>query len=228
MKYLEHMGLENLSNLLDHAELGGGLALHGRVEIYSTKRSTEEKKLAKQLESKLSPDIRCPSDGTPKGTSSPEKSKPHLNLVQTLNAAQLDHDFSQLTPESFISTELSEVVHAINGHLAELTVRSPAFLSDFWKEVNGAMDGSLSSCEVYRLADTSIVDDLEDGVVWSLLCFFCSKELKRICYLHLSASSKFRSPAEHMDSDAEDDDMDVDGSSDGSKSSDEESEENGY
>lgn len=250
MKYLEHIGLEQISHELTHSQLGGGLALQGRIEIYSTKRSTEEKKLAKQLESKiLSESLQRPPPGSPSDTttnsqnnnnnsqnmSSSPSSKDNadkvvvvpgvfLNLIQTLNAAQLDHDFSQLTADSFVLVPLSEAIQTVNSYLAELTVRSPTFLHYLWKEVNESMDSQLSACEVYRLADANLVDDLEDGIVWSFHYFFCSKELKRICYFRVNASSKFRKGLDYGDSDAEEDEeegMDVVGSSDGSDSSNE-------
>lgn len=230
MKYLEHLGLERISNLIDHCELSGGLALKGRCEIYSTKRSTEEKKLAKQIESKLVSEVKSSSDGIPKPRDSPEKALPHLNLIQTLNATQLDHDFSQLPAESFVPIPVSDAVHIINSHLAELTVRNPAFLSELWKEVNGAMDNTLQKCDVYTLKDASIIDDVEDGVMWAFHYFFCSKELKRVCYFRASAATKFRHGNDYMDSDAEDDNMEVDqeGSMDGSRSSYESDDDDGY
>eukprot|EP01039_Chlorochromonas_danica_P004280 gene4279-4700_t len=258
MKYLEHIGLERISHELTHAQLGGGLALQGRIEIYSTKRSTEEKKLAKQLESKILSEVQRPPPpplGSPSANNvnvtttatatatapSPSPSSKDsdkavvavpgggsgtviLNLIQTLNAAQLDHDFSQLTADSFLLVPLAEAIQTVNSYLAELTVRSPTFLHSLWKEVNESMDSQLSGCEVYRLADVSLVDDLEDGIVWSFHYFFCSKELKRICYFRVNASSKFRKGLDYGDSDAEEDEeegMDVEGSSDGSDSSNE-------
>ena len=53
MKYLEHLGLETISNIISSTELSGGLLLHGRVEIYSTKKTVDDKKHSKMLESKL-------------------------------------------------------------------------------------------------------------------------------------------------------------------------------
>jgi hypothetical protein len=208
MKYLENIGLENISKLINQSELGGGLALHGRVETYSMKRTTDEKKHAKQLESKLMTEARAPNDGTPKQI--PEKviKLPYVDLVQTLNAAQSDFDFSQLQPESFRFLPMSEAVQTINNSLAELTVRCPAFLVEMWKEIDTAMEHTLSvSCEAYILVDSSQVDDLEDGIVWSYHYFFCSKDARRICYFTVNARSSYR---DGCHSDDDDEDMDVD------------------
>mmetsp|Transcript_28944 Transcript_28944/g.31587 ORF Transcript_28944/g.31587 Transcript_28944/m.31587 type:complete len:271 (-) Transcript_28944:598-1410(-) len=53
MKYLENMNLELLSKELSQFELGGGLKLFGRMELYSTKKAGKEKKESKLLDKKL-------------------------------------------------------------------------------------------------------------------------------------------------------------------------------
>lgn len=53
MKYLENFNLELLSKELSQFELGGGLKLFGRMELYSTKKAGKEKKESKLLDKKL-------------------------------------------------------------------------------------------------------------------------------------------------------------------------------
>lgn len=53
MKYLENINLELLSKELSQFELGGGLKLFGRIELYSTKKAGNEKKESKLLDKKL-------------------------------------------------------------------------------------------------------------------------------------------------------------------------------
>jgi hypothetical protein len=232
MKYLEHLGLERISNIINTMEFGGGVCLHGRVEIYSTKKSVEDKKHSKVLESKLasadspmnivqntSPPITnskhifqtVPTSLTHE--SSPDKNtteieakktrKMLVDLIQTLNAAQLDHDFSELSQESFIGIQLNDAINHINSYLAEVCVKQPSFVSTLWKEIDSALSNTLSQCEVYKLADESYSEDLEEGITSSFHYFFCNKDLKRLCYFNCHTTCKYR------DFENGEDDMDV-------------------
>lgn len=224
MKYLEHMGLESVSNLLSAAEFSGGLLLHGRVEIYSTKKTGDDKKHSKLLESKLAsndqhpdhvfriPSVLPPPQTSPEvttGKSTPESEakktrKLLVDLIQTLNAAQLDHDFSELSPDSFAVVPLQDAMNAINAFLAEMTVQRPLFMSQLWKEINHALSEQLNQCEVYVLTDSTYLDDLEDGILSSFHYFFCHKELRRMCYFTCHTTSKFREISNNYDSEMED------------------------
>jgi len=53
MKYIENLSLENLTKIITNYELGGGLVINGRIEVYSTKKVNDEKKQVKLIENKF-------------------------------------------------------------------------------------------------------------------------------------------------------------------------------
>ena len=127
-----------------------------------------------------------------------------VDLIQTLHAAQLDHDFSELSPDSFAVIPLQDAMNNVNGYLAEMTVQKPMFMSQLWKEINNALSEQLNQCEAYVLIDSTYADDLDDGVLSSFHYFFCHKELKRICYFTCHTTSKFREISNNYDSEMDD------------------------
>jgi hypothetical protein len=206
MKYLENIALENLSKEISACELGGSLLLRGRVEIYSTKKTSDDKKHSKLLLSKHS------GDGSPGGGCSEDTIllKNLMDLIQTLNAAQLDHDFSQLTTASFTRLKVQEAIYQINSKLSEVTLQNPMFLSTLWKEFDGALDNHVYDCDVFALTDPNYVNNVDDGVHWSFHYFFHAKDVKRIGYLNCHAVYKHRCFSDIADMDVEDEDEDWD------------------
>jgi len=190
MKYLENLALENLTKSITKRELGGGLIIQGRCETYSTKKAGDEKKQSKLLESKFT-DSSASGNQSTKSDVTLKTKKVLGDLIQTMNCSMVDYDFSELTPDSFAQVSTTEAVQAINSHLAEITVSSPGFLNDMWRDISDAMV-NLSQCEVYKLVDSSFVDEDDSGTAWSFNYFFCSKELKRVLYFTCVATSKYR------------------------------------
>ncbi len=195
MKFLENLNLEKLSNSLTNRELGGGLIVNGRVEVYSTKRAGDDKKNSKLLTSKITDIV----DNSKSGNSGigdlnfKSTKKLLVDLIQTLNASFVDYDFSELSPDSFAQTTIHEAVQNINSFFAELTISDPNFINNMWKEMSECMGQLMTQCEVYKLSENTILDEEEDECsVWSFNYFFCNKDLKRICYFTCTATSKFR------------------------------------
>lgn len=186
MKYLENLSLENISNSLTNRELGGGLIVNGRVEVYSTKKSGEDKRSSKILTSKISEIADNRANGA-------VTRKLLVDLIQTLNASLVDYDFSELSPDSFTQTTIQEAVQDINSHFAELTLTDGGLVNHMWKQISECMGQLVTQCEVFRLSDGTVLDEEEDeSSVWALNYFFCNKELKRICYFKCNATSRFR------------------------------------
>lgn len=219
MKYLENLSLEKISKNLNQTEIGGGLLLTGRIEMYSTKKTSDDKKYSKMLESKLRSSSITGEEISPQaeiGVKHFERSentkhvrKLLLDLIQTLNAAQMDYDFSQLTIDDFRNTPLQDAIQFINSQLAEITVVHPNFINNMWKDIALAFDDQLQNCEAYYLLDSSDIDDLDEGYIWSFHYFLCSKELKRICYFTCNASPKIKVLTK-LSEDFSDDDMEID------------------
>jgi hypothetical protein len=189
MKYLENLALENLTKSITNRELGGGLIVQGRCETYSTKKAGDEKKQSKILESKFADTVF--NNPSAKSDISLKTKKILGDLIQTMNCSMVDYDFSELTPDSFAQVSHNEAVQTINSLLAEITVSSPSFINDMWRDMNDAMV-NLNQCEVYKLVDSSFLDEVETGTIWTFNYFFCSKELKRVLYFTCLATSKFR------------------------------------
>jgi hypothetical protein len=196
MKYLENVTLENLSYKLSDRELGGGLILNSRVEVYSTKRSSDDKKIFKLLNAKkcdVFEGISSVKSNEILTVSCKVAKKLLVDLIQTLNASSMDYDFSELSHDSFIQVTFDDAVHDINSRLAELTFKSFNFINVMWKDIEECMGQTLTQCEVFTLSVGTVLDEEEDeSSVWSFNYFFCNKELKRICYFKCIATSKLR------------------------------------
>lgn len=205
MKYLEHIGLEAISSSLNTKEIGGGLALSGRVEIYSTKKTGEDKKQSKIIEQNLLRQRSNSFSGAEKKTR-----KLLVDLIQTLAITHADFECSDMSAENFDAISTSDAIQRISSALAEVTVREPEFLAQLWREVDEAMDNQLRCTEAFAVRDVSCLYDSEEEVVWALHIFFCHKELRRICYFTCSARTKYRHAQmqrelQVMDSDEEND-----------------------
>jgi len=215
MKFLETLGLENLSNFLTGKEIGT-LALTSRIEVYSTKKTTEEKKQTKLLESRIFQEgCRERSESTsscdPSAVTKDRKTRKLLvDIIRTLTIAHTDYDCSLITADSFEEVSASLAIQQISMQLAELTMQYPDSLSLMWREINEAMGNQLQLCQVYALRDSSFVEE-DESVAWSLRYFFCSHEQRRVLYFSCSARSKYRLRQElmqdNMDSDDEGDDQ---------------------
>ncbi|KAJ1419346.1 Maf1 regulator-domain-containing protein [Ochromonadaceae sp. CCMP2298] len=187
MRYLENLALENLTKEITNRELGGGLIVQGRCETYSTRKDSDEMKPVK------SADVKS-NDGSSSSKSNDNglKTKKVLgDLIQTMNDSMLDYDFSELSPASFKQVSVVEAVQDINIHLAEITVSSPSFLNNMWRDISEAMI-SLPQCEAYKLVDGMFIDEVESGTVWSFNYFFCNKDIKRVLYFTCMATAKYR------------------------------------
>lgn len=210
MKFLETVGLENLSNFLTGKEIGT-LALHSRIEVYSTKRTTEEKKQTKLLESRIFQEgSRERSESTssvdPTAASKDRKTRKLLvDIIRTLTIAHTDYDCSLITADSFEEVPASLAIQQISVQLAELTLQHPDCLSTMWREINEAMGNQLQFSQVYALRDSSLVEE-DESVAWSLRYFFCSDEQRRVLYFSCSARSKYRLRQELMEDSMDSDD----------------------
>jgi hypothetical protein len=147
MKYLENLNLESLSEELSSTELGGGLKLAGRIEVYSTKKSGEEKKSSKILESKI---LSSKNEEISNAMTSEDKKVRRIliDLIQTLNASQVYHDFSDLSFDAFHEIPVNVAIQKINSHLAEVTLQKHDFINHLWKEINATLDGQLHKSKV--------------------------------------------------------------------------------
>jgi len=269
MKYIENLSLENLTKIITNYELGGGLVINGRIEVYSTKKVNDEKKQVKIIENKFDTVFNTTNNNIIKmdcndeneddkinisttnttsttttstnnintsqkvavSTTNVHNNKSNINdssiktkkvlgdLIQTMNCSMVDYDFSELSPDSFIQTNINVAIQDINSHIVEITVQLPNFINNLWRDISDVMI-NLNQCEVYKLVDEAFIDEFENGMKWSFNYFFCSKEYKRVCYFTCIANSKYRKIDilglnDDDDDDLDDDDQNVMDTSDG-------------
>lgn len=208
MKYLENIGLENLTQFLRGKEFGGQL-LNGRIEVYSQKKAGTDKygKEAKELVNKMEQQQEEKKAGV--SSESSLQGSLFIDLVQTLNASLgPDYSFSALKPEDFTVLSVGDAIRDVNEHLAELTAERSTFLSDMWKEIDSAI-GGINKCECFRLNSCPFREELP--TMWSFHYLFHSKDVKRIGFFSCVAITKTRkSSIAFFDDDDDEDDMQID------------------
>jgi len=131
MKYLENLQLETISNYLSNKILFGGRKLNARIEVYTTKRAGDDKKVYKAIEQRILrpadvahisasvvashtrhdiiiPDTKSvvepPAVSPIPSMGQKSAIKLHVDLIQTLNSSLIDYDFSELSMKSFKCT----------------------------------------------------------------------------------------------------------------------------
>lgn len=216
MKLLESSCSELLNSALNFET--GRCRIIGRVEIYSCKLVTNEKRLYKQLNGDpendphkleaLSPPESCSYSCSPSKlysrslTSEEGDGKEHIcdtisrktlfYLIATLNASfGPDYDFSKAKAEEF-SKEPSHnwVMNAIDASF----LSSPAHQSysvlkaQLWQAIDTAIN--MVECEIYSYnPDLNSDPYSEDGCLWSFNYFFYNKKLKRVLFFTCRSTS---------------------------------------
>ena len=199
MKYLEFFELETLTRKMTDMVIGSQL-INGRVEAYSTKKVSTEKKESVYL--------KTLANNSSEGVNDSEKNTTAVNLIQTLHASLYGYDFSSLmmNTDSFVLVSMMDVIKEVNGALVEFTMHDDGFLGSLWTNIDGVID--LSKCTIYKLTDDPFVDP-DGGTLWSFHYFFCNREAKRIIYFTCHATNKFRNAMDSYDEyNTDDDNMD--------------------
>lgn len=217
MKLLESSCSELLNSALNFET--GRCRIIGRVEIYSCKLVTNEKRLYKQLHSDpendphkleaLSPPESCSYSCSPSklysrslNSEDGDGKEAHLcdtisrrtlfYLIATLNASfGPDYDFSKAKAEEF-SREPNHnwVMNAIDANF----LSSPAHQSyaALKSQLWQAIDTAIlmAECEIYSYNPDLDSDPYsEDGCLWSFNYFFYNKKLKRVLFFTCRSTS---------------------------------------
>eukprot|EP01113_Clastostelium_recurvatum_P026349 TRINITY_DN3161_c0_g1_i5.p1 TRINITY_DN3161_c0_g1~~TRINITY_DN3161_c0_g1_i5.p1 ORF type:complete len:227 (-),score=60.00 TRINITY_DN3161_c0_g1_i5:72-752(-) len=185
MKFLDLPQLSPLQHALNH-DLGESI-LVSRIEAYSCKRAGSDKKLARSLESDAFRALATSPFG-PMTESASRKTL--LYLVSTLNAAYVDYDFTNTSPEQFRKEHTTQIaINSIDSTLSGVLGPSYAALRErIWATIE--LEMQLPKCTVYSYLPE--IDDpfTEDGTLWSFNFFFYNKTLKRLLYFSCRAISK--------------------------------------
>ena len=187
MKYIEDEKLQHYTAQLTSQTLGINKSriINGRIEAFSCKRGTTEKRAAKKLHERYSGQqmidasvVNASSNGN--GTSR----RLYTDFILTLNASFPDYDFSHMTPQSFkYVVNTGQVIQIINEHIGEICgVRGAGWLGGLWEAINDVIN--LEESEVYSFVidDDFGVDNEQCSNLWDFQFFFFNRIVKRIVF----------------------------------------------
>jgi len=204
MKYLDLASFQEL-NARFAAVDAGNCVIHGRIEAYSCKAVGSDKKLYKSMEHQLQTEMsKSPGSDvlsvSPFGPLSASASrKTFFYLIATLNAAYVDYDFSNASPEQF-RKEFNRhmLMNSINTTLAGVVENYNSELRDrLWSTFEMEID--LQKADIYSyIPDLESDPFTEDGVIWSFNYFFYNRTLKRIIFFTCRAISRASSSGHHL------------------------------
>lgn len=216
MKYLDSPQLLHLTNAyLSGTEIGGDKAVWGRVEAYSFKKTSADKRISKQLDTHFKA-CTPPPDSPLFGCTSPMSTtdsgrKLLVDLVLTMSESFPDYDFSSISPERFTKEKTDEVVNTINELLCiPMSKVVPNFRQKCWKAIDEVI--GIANCEVYSYSPDLAEDDFGDvreASCFSFDYFFVNPNpnVKKIVYFTCTASSKLHMRQSQHDDEALDLDL---------------------
>jgi repressor of RNA polymerase III transcription MAF1 len=122
MKFLDCPKLlQFMQQYLNKYDMGDRI-LTGVLEAYSCKMAKQDKRLVKDLETKLAIDIRASPDRAASAIGSLSNASIRrllFNMITALNLAFPDYDFSSSNADQFTPVTLHDVTHAINVQLLD-------------------------------------------------------------------------------------------------------------
>jgi hypothetical protein len=226
MKLLENSKFEELGHALSVET--EDCAIDGRLECYSCKMTTDDKKLFRTLSSEpgmapadlqaLSPPTQlslshspCMSPGEEGILCDTISTKTLFHLICTLNASFYpDYDFSTAGSSEFSrEPSLQFVKNAINSQLlTSLGTRFYSIEPQFWTALDEAI--TLHDCLIYSYNPDLTSDPYgEDGCIWSFNYFFYNRKLKRLVFFTCRATCSSIDCSDDVSCDMFDIDQDV-------------------
>lgn len=167
MKYLPLDAFEQLNSSLSCVDIGDA-RIYGRLEGYSCKHTTDDRKLKHHIESKY--EENQPSSletvKSPFGPFEQTSRKTLVYLLATLNAAFPDYDFSDVKPHYFTKIPSLDMITNSVHHLlfVHLTNYAPVTTLEplVWRTIDEAV--TLQDCDCYAFnPDKEMEPDSEDG-----------------------------------------------------------------
>lgn len=189
MKFLEYTPLDSINFFLSHVNLGE-CTLKGKLEAYSCKHTTSDKKQSLSLEHEILDYLGQSSDSDSQSPtdflSDRSSRKTLIYLVLTLNHMYPDYDFSAVHPHHFFrEEEWDSFVCIFNTYMFEAAKEWAMINGDssLLESMSKAIDEvvRLPECEIYSYNPDSEGDPLlEEGSIWSFNFFFYNRKLKRV------------------------------------------------
>lgn len=210
MKLLENQKFEEVGHMLSIAS--GDCKIDGRLECYSCKMTTDDKKLFRSLSTEhgMAPtDLQALSPPNQQMSLSPSaffgqspgddsgilcdtiSTKTLFHLISTLNASFCpDYDFSNAKSGEFSrEPSLQWVTNAVDCQLlTSVGSRFNTIKQQLWSVIDEAI--TLQDCVIYSYNPDLTSDPYgEDGCIWSFNYFFYNRKLKRLVFFTCSATS---------------------------------------
>lgn len=209
MKLLENPKFEELNHTISIET--GDCRIDGRLECYSCKMTTDDKKLFRMLSTEhgmaptdlqaLSPPNQLLLPHSPCSSLSPAddcgvlcdtiSTKTLFHLISTLNASFYpDYDFSTAKSGEFSrEPSLQFVTNAVDCQLlTSVGNRFNALQQQLWTTIDEAI--TLQDCIIYSYNPDLTSDPYgEDGCIWSFNYFFYNRKLKRLVFFTCRATS---------------------------------------
>jgi len=173
MKYLDDEKLTQLTHGLTDVLCGSSRVINGRIESYTMKRCSLEKKYAQNLSEKYEhqfgvTDRQCSGKST-KGRKQSRLISPlgdfrvtetrrlMTDLILTLNASFPDYDFGSIKPDHFSRIDCPrKALDITNRYLNELSQHKPnGFLQNLWYSIDQSV--ALNECEIYRFVQDDVI-----------------------------------------------------------------------
>ncbi|CAM8936407.1 unnamed protein product [Rhodiola kirilowii] len=185
---LKDRSLAGISDYLSHLNLGP-CTIESRLEAYSCKHTSADKKLSFSLENEI---LDYLGKSAESGSSSPADSflcrssrRTLIYLVLTLNHMYPDYDFSAVQAHQYFSEESwDSFKNTVETYLVDVREEwSEGTEGSLIEALKKALDEviKLSECEIYSYNPTADADPLiEKGSIWSFNFFFYNKRLKRV------------------------------------------------
>uniref|UniRef100_A0A7S3CW85 Repressor of RNA polymerase III transcription n=1 Tax=Palpitomonas bilix TaxID=652834 RepID=A0A7S3CW85_9EUKA len=204
MKFLQLPELVSIDEVLRTGVEVEDMKIYGRLEAYSCKMASSDKKIAKEVDEKcteqllesgaLSPQSFGSFTGTsPIGPIAESATRKLLvNLISTLNASFADYDFRTLGPNDFMRELSGDMVMSnINSSLMPVEDQHPGFLEHLWNIMNEI--GDFREAEVYSYVPDMESDPLSMRQLWSFNYFIYNKKEKRMFFFAAWARRHVRS-----------------------------------
>jgi len=183
-QYIHNAGLARLSAILKNWDTGERI-IDTRIELFSVARP--EKTMSERLNQELQTTPCWLTDSPIGPLSKPATKQLLMQLIQTMNFAFPECDYSSLTPEHFHKCpEKFGVLQVINSTLSLIEERGQDFHLDFWSTLRDCIN--FDQVDIYAYNPEV---DAEYSSLSQFHYFFYDRSQKRILMLSSVLKSKF-------------------------------------
>ncbi|KAH7826679.1 putative repressor of rna polymerase iii transcription [Monocercomonoides exilis] len=199
MRYLEYPCLQFAQSMLTGLE-NQASRIHVQLECFSCKNTSEEKKVAKEIQDMYTEDITDTSAFGP--LELPANKKTFLTLISVLMTLFPTFSFGKIQPYQFVKEVDPTVVQvSIDTQMREVVEGyCPEFQTLLWKAIHQVVE--VSNCEIFSFVPGNDGEEqdpfAEEGTIWSFNYFFYQKEAKKVLFFSVRCVSRVGELSEWM------------------------------